>query len=185
MQLDFEKLATSMMLPVKGYIDKIHAAFSDSVAKLSERITKLEAVDVQPGRDGLPGRDGQPGKDGAPGADGRDGLGFDDLDLSFDGERTFKMRFANGDNVKEFEFKAPFMLYRGVYKSGENYEQGDTVTWDGSCWVALKANADKPGDGENWQLAVKRGRNGRTPSNDDAKSVEPVRIAFKGAKSDG
>ncbi|MCM0752226.1 hypothetical protein DEA98_16105 [Brucella pseudogrignonensis] len=192
MQLDFEKLATSMMLPVKGYIDKIHAAFSDSVAKLSERITKLEAVEVKEPRDG---RDADPALmlkmvettvAGIPiPKDGKDGLGFDDLDVSFDGERTFKMRFANGDNVKEFEFKAPFMLYRGVYKSGENYEQGDTVTWDGSCWVARKANADKPGDGENWQLAVKRGRNGRTSSNDDAKSVEPVRIAFKGAKSDG
>lgn len=185
MQLDFEKLAAAMLLPVKGYIDKAHAAFGEQVSKLSERLARLEASEVKNGRDGLPGRDGQPGKDGSPGVDGKDGLGFDDLDVQFDGERSFTLRFAEGERVKEFTFKAPFMLYRGVYQPGAEYERGDTITWDGSCWVALKDTSNKPGPGEDWQLAVKRGRNGRTPTTDEPKSIEPVRIAFKGVTADG
>ena len=185
MQLDFEKLAAAMLLPVKSYIDKAHSAFSDQVSKLSERIGKLEAIEVKDGRDGLPGRDGQPGKDGEPGRDGADGFGFDDMEATFDGERSFTLRFTQGERVKEFTFKTAFMLYRGVFQPGHEYDRGDSVTLDGSCWVALKDTSAKPGDDDSWQLAVKRGRNGRTLAADDPKSVEPVRIAFNGATENG
>jgi hypothetical protein len=109
------------------------------------------------------------GKDGAPGKDGRDGLGFDDLDVTYDGERTFKLKFARPGDVKEFEFSIPVAIYRGVFKYGEAYKQGDTVTWGGHLYHCDTDTTDKP-DGEQrcWTLAVRRGR--------DGKDTKPVKV---------
>lgn len=110
------------------------------------------------GKDGAPGRDG---KDGAPGKDGRDGLGFDDLSVEFDGERTFVFRFARGDALREFRHSVDFVLDRGVYAAGRVYAKGDGVTFGGSFWIAQQATDEKPGTGDGWRLAVKKGRDGR------------------------
>jgi hypothetical protein len=60
------------------------------------------------------------------------------------------------------EIRIPFQIYRGIYKSEVAYEQGDTVTWDGSLW---HCNANKasgsPGKSQDWQLMAKRGNNGK------------------------
>jgi integrin beta 3 len=53
------------------------------------------------------------------------------------------------------------VLYRGIFKEGSEYEQGDMVTWGGSTWVAQSDTKAKPGDGEEWRLAVKKGRDGK------------------------
>jgi predicted RecA/RadA family phage recombinase len=96
--------------------------------------------------------------------DGRDGFGFEDLDATFDGERTIALKFTRGDQVKEFSFKMPVVIDRGVYKEvrDQPYEKGDGVTFGGSFWIAQKdAPEGKPQDGSNsWRLSVKRGRNG-------------------------
>lgn len=104
------------------------------------------------------GKDGEPG---APGRDGTDGLGFDDMTAEHDGERGFTLRFARGDQTKEFNFTLPVVLDRGVFKDGNSYEPGDAVTWGGSLWIAQKATSDKPEAGDGWRLAVKRGRDGK------------------------
>jgi hypothetical protein len=96
--------------------------------------------------------------------DGRDGFGFEDLDATFDGERTISLKFTRADQVKEFSFKMPVVIDRGVYKDGREvpYEKGDGVTFGGSFWIAQKDSPEgKPQDGSNsWRLSVKRGRNG-------------------------
>jgi hypothetical protein len=106
------------------------------------------------------------GKDGAP---GKDGMGFDDLDVTYDGERTFKLKFARPGDVKEFEFSIPVAIYRGVFKEGDAYKQGDTVTWGGHLYHCDTDTSDKP-DGEQrcWTLAVRRGR--------DGKDTKPVKV---------
>jgi hypothetical protein len=106
------------------------------------------------------------GKDGAP---GKDGMGFDDLDVTYDGERTFKLKFARPGDVKEFEFSIPVAIYRGVFKEGDSYKQGDTVTWGGHLYHCDTDTTDKP-DGEQrcWTLAVRRGR--------DGKDTKPVKV---------
>jgi Collagen triple helix repeat (20 copies) len=110
------------------------------------------------GKDGAPGRDGQPG---VPGREGADGLGFDDLDMEYDGERSFKFILRRGDRVKEFEFAAPILLDRGVWQQG-NYVKADGVTWRGSFWIAQRDTSSKPDDNNSgWRLAVKRGRDGK------------------------
>lgn len=51
-------------------------------------------------------------------------------------------------------------LDRGVWREGP-YERGDSVSWDGSTWVAQKKTTDKPGISDAWRLSTKRGRDGK------------------------
>jgi hypothetical protein len=107
------------------------------------------------------GKDGLDGQPGVPGRNGADGLGFDDMTAEYDGERGIILRFARGEQTKEFAFTLPVVLDRGVFKEGASYEAGDAVSWGGSLWIAQKATADKPEAGDGWRLAVKRGRDGK------------------------
>lgn len=107
------------------------------------------------------GKDGAPGERGADGRDGKDGLGFDDLSVEQRDDRTFVFRFARGEQVKEFAFSVPVVIDRGVYRPENAYAKGDGVTWGGSFWIAQKDTSEKPGDGDGWRLAVKKGRDGR------------------------
>jgi hypothetical protein len=101
------------------------------------------------------------GKDGAPGKDGKDGFGFEDLDACvLDDDRTIELSFRRGDEEKAFTFKWPTVIYRSVFKEGEQYQQGDMVTWGGSLWHCDKATTAKPGT-EDWTLAAKKGRDGK------------------------
>lgn len=106
--------------------------------------------------------DGKDGRDGVDGKDGADGFGLDDLVIEDDGERSIKLRFVRGNVVREHEVRFPHVVDRGVYRHGDDYQRGDGVTFGGSWWIAQKdAPEDKPGLGDGWRLAVKRGRNGK------------------------
>lgn len=61
------------------------------------------------------------------------------------------------------EFHVPALIYRGVWRESEVYTQGDATTRDGSVWMlTTPKQAGKPGsDGSGWQLAVKKGTDGR------------------------
>lgn len=104
------------------------------------------------------GKDGEKGKDGS---DGRDGLGFDDLEIVHDGLRHFIFRMKRGEQIKEFAFDVPVMIYAGIFKEGVEYNYGDTVTWGGSLWHCDLDTTDKPGGGSPWTLVAKHGRDGR------------------------
>lgn len=127
--------------------------------KLTPILERLAAVEARKPEPGLPG---EPGKDGKDGEKGVDGLGFDDLSIDFDGDRTVTLKFQRGDAVKEFPLVLPILLDRGVYQDGSSYQRGDGVTFGGSLWVAQKDTSSKPG-GENpdWRLAVKKGRDAK------------------------
>lgn len=53
--------------------------------------------------------------------------------------------------------------YRGIWQRAAAYRRGDVVTADGSLFVAIKAvgPGEQPGKSEDWQLCVKRGRDGK------------------------
>lgn len=103
---------------------------------------------------------GKDGKDGAPGRDGADGLGFEDVTFDYDDHGRPVAKFQRGDVVKTFPL--PCIIDRGTYDPKAAYRKGDAVSWGGSLWIAQKdAPAGKPGEGDDFRLAVKKGRDGR------------------------
>jgi integrin beta 3 len=101
-----------------------------------------------------------PGPRGADGPPGKDGLGFDDMSVAYDGERSFTLQFKRGKELREFPFKVPLLIDRGVWREGR-YERGDVVTFGGSAFIAQEDTDEKPETGKAWRLAVKSGRNGK------------------------
>ena len=87
--------------------------------------------------------------------------GVADIDVSMTGERLFSVvvRQSSGQRTEK-TFSLPVMLYRGVFRAGETYHPGDTVTWGGSLWHCNSMTEDKPGEANSsaWTLAAKRGR---------------------------
>ena len=55
----------------------------------------------------------------------------------------------------------PSLAYRGVWSEGEQYQPGNFVTHSGSIWHANEPTTTRPGSGPAWQLAVKKGKDGR------------------------
>lgn len=124
------------------------------VVTLSDGSTKALGLVVGP--KGEPGRDGQ---------DGKDGLGFDDLEVAFDGERTFSLKATRGERRKDLgTFTVPVPIWRGTWEEGKTYQAHDEVTWGGGVWQAVTETKAKPGlaDAESraWVLKVKRGATG-------------------------
>jgi hypothetical protein len=121
---------------------------------------------------------GKDGTDGAAGNDGTDALGFDDLSIEFDGDRSFKFVMVRGEARKEFgPFTAPWPLDRGVFKESTDYKRGDATSWGGSVWIAQRDTSDKPETSDAWRLAVKRGRDGKDGVMKVAKEQGPVRLS--------
>ena len=66
--------------------------------------------------------------------------------------------------VQEQRTKTQAIVYRGTYQRGKAYEAGDAVTFAGSVLVAARDTSATPetqAAGDDWRLAVKRGRDGR------------------------
>lgn len=194
MQLDLERFATSVVGIVKtamvGVVDRLSALEKriDALPSPKDGAPGAAGPQGEPGpagpqgekgldgRDGLPGvpgatgekgLDGKDGRDGIHGKDGADGLGFDDLSVDYDGERTVTVKFQRGDVVKAFPIRMPVVLYRGLYDASTAYEKGDAVTWGGSLWIA-RGDAVSIAPDENsamgkktWALSVMRGRQGK------------------------
>jgi len=93
--------------------------------------------------------------------DGERGLGFDDIEV-IDDSIAVTWRLARGDQVKEWTLAKPTLadFYRGVWREGA-YKKGDACTWGGSLFIAQVDTTTKPESGEEWKLAVKRGRDGK------------------------
>ncbi|MHC0464588.1 phage gp6-like head-tail connector protein [Kosakonia cowanii] len=86
------------------------------------------------------------------------------VDIERSDQRRFTLtvnRASGGSETKSFD--VPVMIYQGVFKSGQGYLPGDTVTWGGSLWHCDEPTQDKPGEtgSKGWTLATKRGRDGR------------------------
>lgn len=110
------------------------------------------------------------------GKDGRDGVGFDDLEVEFDGVKTITFKLVRGDVTKQFDLTMPVVVDCGVFKDGHIYTPGDSVTWAGSYWIAQKETGAKPDSPESgWRLAVKKGRDGKDGRNGIDKTA-PVNL---------
>jgi collagen type III alpha len=116
-----------------------------------------------PGERGLVGERGLPGERGERGERGADGLGVDNFDVSYDGQRSFMLSWDNGERRVQREFSIPMMIHQGIWKPG-SYKLGDAVTFAGSTLMACRETTAKPETkeaGDDWRLVVKRGRDGR------------------------
>lgn len=139
---------------------------SQDVACLRERAAVLETKAPIPG---------PAGKDGA------DGLGFDDLQIDHDGERTLTFRLQRDDQVKAYAVQLATMIYRGVYLPGVTYTAGDVVTHSGSAWHCQKHTVTRPESPEGqsfWRLMVKRGDRGKDVRDQEASA--PARMVKAG-----
>lgn len=105
------------------------------------------------------------------------GTAFRDSGWTVVTEGIYLVEVQQGENLRSFAigvestsgeifaktFDLPVVIDRGIYRNGEKYSKGDSVSWDGSIWIAL-ADVDKAGDRPGqpeWRLAVKRGRDGK------------------------
>jgi hypothetical protein len=60
------------------------------------------------------------------------------------------------------QLEAGGLKYVGVYQPAQAYARGSVCTFDGSGFVALRDTInEKPGSSDAWQLAIKRGRDGK------------------------
>ena len=104
------------------------------------------------------------GAKGEPGRDGRDGIEIDHLMVEQLDERSFAVKAVQGELVKTIgSLTMPVVVYRGVWEP-RTYQAGEAVTWGGSLWIAKTETAAKPeehGAVRTWQLAVKRGAEGK------------------------
>lgn len=103
--------------------------------------------------------------------------GIAEVQIEQHNERTYGLTVRRSSGATEQTLaRVPAMVYRGVFRDGETYEQGDTVTWGGSLWHANEDTQIKPGTpGEkSWSLAAKRGRDGTDGRNgiDAGKAVK-------------
>ncbi|WP_163293652.1 phage gp6-like head-tail connector protein [Enterobacter hormaechei] len=90
--------------------------------------------------------------------------GLASIDVQQSEQRCFTLTVNRTSGAIETKsFDVPVMIYQGVFKSGQEYLPGDTVTWGGSLWHCDDRTQDKPGEAgsKGWTLAAKRGRDGR------------------------
>jgi len=109
--------------------------------------------------------------------DGRDGFQLEDLSVSDDGHGNITFTFRREGFEKAFSVRVPCFEYMGVHKEGEAYLRGHGVSFGGSLWIALTDNPEgKPAESsKDWQLAVKRGRDGN-----DLREVDPTKTNGRG-----
>lgn len=63
--------------------------------------------------------------------------------------------------ITELEAR-PSVKYLGIWTEGDRYADSDFVTDRGSLWACCRTGTTaRPGDNDDWQLAAKRGRDGR------------------------
>lgn len=87
--------------------------------------------------------------------------GVSGVDIKQDNQRTFSISLERASGTVEVKsFDIPVTIYRDVFKSGTEYQPGDTVTWGGCMWHCNEKTCDKPGEtgSKGWTLAVKKGR---------------------------
>lgn len=94
--------------------------------------------------------------------DGRDAFDLENIDIALaDDERKLTLAWVRGEERVERSVILNYPIYRGVYKHGEKYQRGDTVTFGGSTFTAIRETDSKPETDDSWKLSVKRGRDGK------------------------
>ncbi|WP_343347643.1 hypothetical protein WJT74_05140 [Sphingomicrobium sp. XHP0239] len=173
MSFDGQAFGTEMVDVVKGFVERATAPLVEEIAQLKARKSVSKAFIDRNHELVLTYSDGSTeslgivvGKNGEPGENGKHGLNAEDVDMELleDG-KTLRMSLVTGVIEHSFDICFPVIVDRGVFSEGKEYARGDAVTWAGSLWIAQKDTSEKPGgDGDDWRLAVKKGRDGKDKS---------------------
>jgi hypothetical protein len=141
-------------------LDDVRPMLDAALARIELDVERRVTETIQRAIDRIPlPRDG---RDGVDGKDGRDALDIDDLKIEFAADLGMLIfEFEREGVVRHFALPCPVFIDRGLFKEGEKYRQGNGVTFGGSFWIAQKDDPGKPGESNDWRLAVKRGRDGR------------------------
>jgi hypothetical protein len=85
----------------------------------------------------------------------------DDLEIIAKGVADFLKEYLAplDERIKALE-QQPFE-YLGVHEYGKAYRKNAVVTRNGGLWIAKADTVLAPGDGPDWQLAVRAGRDAR------------------------
>jgi hypothetical protein len=62
--------------------------------------------------------------------------------------------------IAELEAR-PQLKYHGTFKAATRYPEAAAVTHSGSLFIAKCPTTETPGESQDWQLCVKRGRDGK------------------------
>lgn len=97
------------------------------------------------------------GKDGAP---GRDGVNFDEWQFSAeDGGRYLVVSgIKEGSPVHRVKLATP--VFRGVWREGVEYLEGDEVLLGGNVKIAVRDAPGRPQENDGWQLKQKKPADG-------------------------
>jgi hypothetical protein len=101
------------------------------------------------------------GTDGKDGINGRDGIDYDLIKFVQDDDDPRVVNVVH-DGVKGEHigsFRIPGFVDKGVWRAGK-YQQGDSVSFGGSMFIARVDTAAKPEASPDWRLSVKRGLDG-------------------------
>lgn len=182
------EFATALATELRAMLDQERRATEEKITRLQSEIAdlrgQLKAMPNGPagpagpqgerGPEGVPGRDGRdappmPGPRGEPGErgkDGRDGTNGKDgiTEERFLGELEKRFGAHESTCVQRIDSRIDErkIVPWSVYQAGTEYQRGVFVTFGGSLWHCNKGGTkQKPGDGDDWTLAVKHGRDGR------------------------
>lgn len=78
--------------------------------------------------------------------------------------RTFTTISCNTSGQEErATFDMPVVLYREVYKDGDEYRMGDSVTYGNSMWICVveRTKARPARENSDWRMSVREGREGK------------------------
>src|SRR5690606_12617711 len=77
--------------------------------------------------------------------DGKDAFEIDSFDVQVaDDCRTVTFSVVRGEERIERSVVLPIPMHRGVFRTGDEYQQGDLVTFGGSCFIARRDTNSKP-----------------------------------------
>ena len=100
---------------------------------------------------------------GPAGRDGVDGVGFDTLEATLEGDRTLVFTVGTGDRAKAAgSVVLPILVHKGIWREADTYVRGDVATWAGSSWHCKAVDTTAmPGNSPDWVQMVNRGRDGK------------------------
>lgn len=92
------------------------------------------------------------------GADGKDGLTLQSFTASYERMTGLNLRMSDGESEKEINILPPIFEHQGFWSQGKSVSAGNTITHNGSLWIAKCDTDQEPGyQADDWNLAARKG----------------------------